>query len=366
MAIKKLDSASFYLGLNINHPEIDQNRVALIKTYRRYVRLESIKNNNIESLKYINKTLLLVNKESSDYLILIYYKAVAYNKLKNYKKSNAVLNTIPYKKIKTFIELRKEYHKFKFKNFSALKKHDSVTFHIESLMSIKDSMYNFNYLNITKKLQTKYQTQQKENQILKLSNENIKKEAETKRKKTQLNYSLFGGASILLLSLFTFRAYRKEKKTKEQVLVQKQEIEVLHKELHHRVKNNLGIAKSFIKVAKKNLSSAQEQHILNSLQNRMASISDIHELLYKQESVSEVDFQRYADLICEEISKTFNKENNISYAINANIQLPIKQATLLGLILNEAVTNTHKYAFLSQEQGIIEINIEKKNNTIFL
>lgn len=212
-------------------------------------------------------------------------------------------------------------------------------------------------------LETKYQTQQKENEILKLSNDNIKKEAEAKTKSTQLTYSLFGGGAILLLSLFTLRAYRKEKKSKEQIELQKQEIETLHKEVHHRVKNNLAVAKSFTSIAKENVHDKKGQEALNALQSRIDSMANIHEILYKQDNISAVNFQNYTERICEEISKAFDGKNrNISYSVDANIQIPINEAIPLGLILNEAVTNSFKYAF--KEKGNISIHISEQNNEI--
>ncbi|CAM1374621.1 tetratricopeptide repeat-containing sensor histidine kinase [Tenacibaculum xiamenense] len=236
----------------------------------------------------------------------------------------------------------------------------------EEYRVLKDSLYSTQVTSKVTELEKKYQTQQKENEILKLSNENIKKEAEAKAKSTQLNYALFGGSIILLLSLFLLRAYKKEKKTKEQILTQKKEIEVLHKELHHRVKNNLGIANSFIKVAKKNFTGSEEQNILEVLQSRIMSMGNVHELLYKQENVSAVNFQSYTERLCEEISNTNNgKANNISHKVNANIYIPIKEATPLGLILNETITNSYKYAFKSKESGLITINFKEDDTTIY-
>ena len=229
----------------------------------------------------------------------------------------------------------------------------------------RDSILDADFNTKLADFETKYQTQQKENEILKLSNDNIKKEAEAKTKSTQLTYSLFGGGAILLLSLFTLRAYRREKKSKEQIEIQKQEIETLHKEVHHRVKNNLAVAKSFTSIAKENVHDKKGQEALNALQSRIDSMANVHEILYKQDNISAVSFQSYTERICEEISKTFDGEKrNIRYSVDANIQIPINEAIPLGLILNEAVTNSFKYAFNEKEEGNISIQISEQNNEI--
>lgn len=231
---------------------------------------------------------------------------------------------------------------------------------------LSDSLINKNKIREIAQLETKFNLKEKENKILKLSNENIKKGAETEVKKNQLNYALFGGGTILLLSLFTLQAYRKEKKSKEQVVNQKREIETLHKELHHRVKNNLGIAKSFAKVAKRNISDSKGKEVLDALQSRIVSMANIHELLYQQENVSVINFQAYTERICNEISKTYNTlKENITYNIDASIKIPIVEATPLGLILNEAITNSYKHAFKQQSDGVITIVLKENNDYVF-
>ncbi len=357
------DSARYYLTRNLNNPLFEKNLNVKVRTYQKLGNLEELQKDYPKALKYFDKSISIAKRNSEQYNITQYYKAELLVKLKRYREARNTLSEIRYKLISDKLDLIKEYHYLKYQIFTNLKQQDSTLYHIDKFVMISDSIHNNGKTKAVSELQTKYQTQQKENEILKLSNDNIKKEAEAKTKSTQLTYSLFGGGAILLLSLFTLRAYRKEKKSKEQIELQKKEIETLHKEVHHRVKNNLAVAKSFTSIAKENVHDKKGQEALNALQSRIDSMANVHEILYKQDNISAVNFQSYTERICEEISKAFDgKKRNINYSVEANVQIPINEAIPLGLILNEAVTNSFKYAF--KEKGNISIQISEQKNEI--
>lgn len=153
-----------------------------------------------------------------------------------------------------------------------------------------------------------------------------------------------------------------EKKYQKQIEESLEEKKVLLSEVHHRVKNNLAIIVGLIELQKETLDDEKLVNILNVTQNRIHSISGVHELLYNTESFSEISFEQYAKKLIGRLQGMFQSEKNvidISYDFELGF-LNINQAIPLGLLLNELVTNSFKHAFNNGEGGKISISIRKE------
>ncbi|WP_206732264.1 7TM diverse intracellular signaling domain-containing protein [Halarcobacter mediterraneus] len=138
-----------------------------------------------------------------------------------------------------------------------------------------------------------------------------------------------------------------------------EERELLLKELNHRVKNNMQTIVSLIRLQNDEIKNEKLNDILITIQNRISAMSYLHELLYTQNDMTFVNTSHYFKLICEEIQCSYNKEIIIDLDIKA--QLRIEQAMYCGLILNELITNTFKYAYPKQKKGKVFISLEKNN-----
>jgi two-component sensor histidine kinase len=147
------------------------------------------------------------------------------------------------------------------------------------------------------------------------------------------------------------------------------EKEILLKEIHHRVKNNLQVISSLLNLQAGTISDNSIKAVVLESQSRVKSMALIHQLLYESERFSSIDFSKYLHQLMATLHETFRNPNQkILYTIHAeNIFLDIDKAVPLGLITNELVTNAYKYAFENLEEGIIEIDIKNtgKENYIF-
>ncbi|RXJ69115.1 hypothetical protein CRV08_03640 [Halarcobacter ebronensis] len=145
--------------------------------------------------------------------------------------------------------------------------------------------------------------------------------------------------------------------------------EILLRELNHRVKNNLFMIINFIKLQKSKLKSEEIIDSLNTIENRIYTISLIHTKLFELKSFDSICAQHYINDLIDSISNTFNNSQNIK--IKKDIQmmdLDIETAMNCGLILNELITNSFKYAFDSNKNNLIKISFYKaseKYNLIF-
>jgi len=134
---------------------------------------------------------------------------------------------------------------------------------------------------------------------------------------------------------------------------------LLLKELNHRVKNNMQMIVSLINLQTDSLEDKKTQEVFNTAQNRIKAMSHLHELLYKQDNVSNINAYDYFSILIEELKYSYENNININYSIET--QLPMEQAVYCGIIVNELVSNSFKYAF-NQKVGNVSISLKKENH----
>lgn len=140
------------------------------------------------------------------------------------------------------------------------------------------------------------------------------------------------------------------------------EKDVLLKEIHHRVKNNLQIISSLIYLQSRHVKDSQTLQMFQDSQNRVRSMAFIHEKLYNSKDLARIDF---ADYIRSLVSHLFNSYHLVSSKIKLKIEvkdvaLNIDTAIYCGLIINELVSNSLKYAFKPDQPGSISILLEQQ------
>ncbi|MGH2575342.1 MAG: histidine kinase dimerization/phosphoacceptor domain -containing protein, partial [Ignavibacteria bacterium] len=142
------------------------------------------------------------------------------------------------------------------------------------------------------------------------------------------------------------------------------EKELLLKEIHHRVKNNLQIISSLLNFQSKYIKDKDSMQMFKESQNRVKSIALIHEKLYQTRDLSRIDFDKYIKSLTSHLQTTFGrKSDQISIKTKAeNIFMSADTALPCGLIINELITNSLKYAFPDNKKGEIYIELMYHNN----
>jgi PAS domain S-box-containing protein len=135
------------------------------------------------------------------------------------------------------------------------------------------------------------------------------------------------------------------------------EKEVLLKEIHHRVKNNLGIVSSLLTMQARRTQDIQSKTILLDSQNRIASIALVHEKLYSSKDFANIDFTQYIRELTVYLFDSYNINlGQIKLTIQVDpVHLDIGTAIPCGLIINELVSNALKYAFPGDRSGEVQV-----------
>jgi PAS domain S-box-containing protein len=142
-----------------------------------------------------------------------------------------------------------------------------------------------------------------------------------------------------------------------------QEKEILLKEVHHRVKNNLQVISSIVNLQKSYLKDSSMQDILLEIQNRIISMAFVHENLYRTNDFSTIDLNGYVSDLLSHISQSFFQHNIrlLPEISKKDIPLSLDQAIPCGLIINELVSNSFKYGFPENRRGMIKVSVLEKN-----
>ncbi|MEG4105575.1 PAS domain S-box protein [Microcoleus sp. S13_C5] len=144
------------------------------------------------------------------------------------------------------------------------------------------------------------------------------------------------------------------------------EKEVLLKEIHHRVKNNLQVISSLLKLQSRYIQDTHVSEMLKESQNRVRSMALVHEQLYQSKDLSNIDFAEYIQNLAHNLFQAYeNHAEGVKLQTTiAPCSLNIDTAVPCGLIINELVTNALKYAFKGQVKGKINIDFTLENNRV--
>ena len=198
--------------------------------------------------------------------------------------------------------------------------------------------------------------------------------AANQQKQTIYTVALIIGALLLALLYRNYRlkqssnqklrALNGELAEKNVLLDQRNaENELLLKEIHHRVKNNLEMVKSLIALQSAQIDDPATKDAMIASQNRVQSMGIIHQKLYQGTNLGSIEMKDYFLNLGEGILDSFNAEDRVKIECAMdNLELDIDTAVPIGLIVNELLTNALKYAFPKQQQGVINISLEKSSN----
>lgn len=272
-----------------------------------------------------------------------------------YQKKGAYAKAIDYyKKAASLAESQKSYSILKniyFKQYAIFKErlHDesNALAALEAYLVSYDSVANAEKFRAVEDISTRYETEKKE--IL------IAEQQEALRHE-RIRFWLISGmlAIVLAAAGLLFRLTRQLRKRNE-------EKTFLIKEIHHRVKNNLQVLSSLLHLQARYIKDETALDAVREGQNRVEAMGLLHQKLYMGDNLATIDMREYLMQLGEVLLDSFGVHDGqirIIYQV-ADLRLDIDSATPIGLICNELITNSLKYAFPKGQQGAIELKLEK-------
>lgn len=247
-------------------------------------------------------------------------------------------------------------------SYEGLDDYKTANYYLKKIAADKDSIFTISSEKQVAELQTKYETSKKEAQIIQLESDKL----------IQRNLIYSGGIALLALSfaaLLLFRNNRFKLRTNKQLKLQKAEIEaknvqneLLLKEIHHRVKNNLQTVSSLLSLQSESITDPNAISAVQESKNRVKSMALIHQKLYQGENLASIEMGDYFKIMGSALIDSFGENaDNVSLDVQIpEIELDVDTAIPLGLITNELITNSLKYAFPNNE-GQISIKLKKIN-----
>jgi len=318
-----------------------------------------------------------------------YTIAQFYAQRKDFAKSNFYYNKVlalP-KGVMPLSNIRNIYYNL-YQADSAQNNLQSAIVNYKKYKRINDSLVDARSNHDIQELLIQYQANQKEQ-----DNELLRKESILQKNKLQkaewfTKVTVIGLFALLVIVSLSLYGYRNRQKANRLLVSHQQEIELkndslqnlinkqtklltekewLIKEIHHRIKNNLQVITSLLNAQSNYLQNDAALAAIKDSQNRIQSISLIHQKLFQSDNVALINIHSYIVELMKFLCDTFHVNQRIQFEFNVpEIELDIVQAMPLGLIINEAITNVIKYAFPDNTKGKVIISFADLKNGFYL
>jgi PAS domain S-box-containing protein len=154
------------------------------------------------------------------------------------------------------------------------------------------------------------------------------------------------------------------KRAEEQIIRSLAEKEVLLKEVHHRVKNNMQVIYSLLNLQAKGIKDQEVRTMFEETRNRVNSMSLIHEQLYRSTELASIDFKEYLKALVSGIAKTYSRQEVIVSVDMDPIAMDVNTGIPCGLIVNELVSNCFKHAFPEGRKGTIQLGLSRDTHGV--
>ena len=254
----------------------------------------------------------------------------------------------PYRMVNAFLVLTNANKK--------ANRNDSALYYYEQSVALADSMNNLERSGQITEMQTKYETEKKEVEIASLNSVN--------KIRSQRLWIAGGIAALFAIAvLISVMQNRRLQKQKKQITAQSDRLKWMMKELHHRVKNNLQIVSSLLNLQTYRLKDEESISAIKESQLRVQAMSLIHQRLYQVDDVSKVNFKLYLDDLVETLMRSFGF-NSTDFDLQIQVEkefLDVDMVMPMGLLVNEILTNSFKYAYTETKHPLLHISLLSVN-----
>lgn len=241
--------------------------------------------------------------------------------------------------------------------YEKLGNYKEAVFYQKQSRAVQDTLTRNKIANLESEALIKYETGKKDQQL--------EEQAQLIQQKTKIQWLSIGIAvslALLLSALFYF--FKRNQKTTAALAVKNSENELLLKEIHHRVKNNLEMVSSLLKLQSVKTKDKEAKDVMRASQNRVQSMGILHQKLYQGENLGSIEMLDYFKNLSENIIDAFGANDKVEVQYDMDmVELDVDTAVPIGLIVNELLTNSLKYAFPADRKGKIELSLKEMDET---
>jgi two-component sensor histidine kinase len=352
-----IDSAVFYYNLALSiYKEVD-NPILIAYAYRS---LASVANDKVLAIEYLNKSIVILEKANITADAMSYTElSEIYFKNKEYKKTISLLKEgVELFTNSLYKNVTRDALKLLYSSYDSVGDYKNALYFQALYFQYQDSIKSENNMFAMQEYESNIKLKERENenaiQQIEIQNTNEKLLFEQQ----QRIYFSFGIAILFILLIIVVIQVFKQKKNNETLHLQKNEIEkkdkekeVLIREIHHRVKNNLQIISSLLKLDQRNTENMEAKETLLKSSQRIEAIAFIHEKLYQQKGLGNIDLEDYLIDISENLLLSFDKFDKINLKIKSRVHnLHADIAINIGMLVTELITNSIKHGYINEPQ----------------
>ncbi|MBK9014147.1 MAG: tetratricopeptide repeat protein [Saprospiraceae bacterium] len=271
-------------------------------------------------------------------------------------------------KVKNTEEMPSVYQ-FAAQGYALLGDYDNAYHYQVLYQTAQETNFNKEKSRIISEVEAEFETEKKEQQIAVLGKENELQNARIASDRNRL-LALLGGLGLVGTLAFAFWRNSSARKRHNEVLSQtndqlnrkNHEVETLLREIHHRVKNNLQIISSLLRMQARRVSDEHTLEALRTGQARVRSMALLHQRLYQGDQLKEIPMHPYLTDLAQSLMDAYQVDEEriqLRLDLDNDISLDVDTAVPLGLIANELLTNSLKYAFPDERSGCLILSLKK-------
>ena len=325
----------------------------------------------VEALEWKKSSLKIRENLDSHYNIAESRSGLAsvYLSLGNYHESIKNANHIlDHKEEHQSLSQQMSSYKLLSSAYEKLGNHKTSLLYHKKYMKMSDSIYNRDLLSEIETKDALYEKAKQDREITKLNAINEIADTKLSNKNKIISIGTVSLAIILTLLLFLCRLLQKYKNKKDKLAKALSEKDILLREIHHRVKNNLQLISSLLTLQGRSIDDEIAIKAINEGKNRVRSMALIHQDLYNKENLTGITVKTYMEKLIQELFDTYRiDKDRIKLELDIeDLELDVDTVIPLGLIINELITNSLKYAFPNEDTGILKVNLSEINDQLVL
>lgn len=366
---KELDSALVFLNRSLKVRELSKETYGIGITYNLLGEVYFRKEEYSKAVEYFNKSLVL-ERNHNDYkgvAISLIYLGNVYIKKQDFVQVKRIgIEALEIAKTENALEIQVKATKLLRDAYQSEQNWKEAFIMEQSYTRLRDSIQNEKIEKSIIIKQTTFDLQQKQNEIELLSTKNDLQSLTLRNNRIVLSIAVFGILLISFIALFTKRVLNKNKLVSKLLMKQNEEKQVMMKEIHHRVKNNLQVVNSLLRLQSKEVKDSKVIDMFKNTQRRVLSMAKLHENMYSTENLKLINVKKHLSGLISDIIDSYDLGKEINIELNIiDEEFSIKTLLPLSLIVNEIITNSLKHAFVNKQKGNVLLELKNINKEDF-